>query len=248
MNPTGALLHAFFEMLAISFGFRWFLRLRRLGHPTAAHPGGLWVLVGGILGAAVGAWGLDALQYWTWHRAHGPMSWFVGGRTIVGGLLGGWVGVEIAKARTDVRGSTGDLLVRPLLLGMAIGRLACLFAGPTDLTWGGPTTLPWGIDLGDNIPRHPTPIYDMLFLGAVGLLFEPLARRLGAREGERFLAFVMVYLGWRFASDFWKAPHLGASGGPTPDRWLLGWTAIQWVAVLGMAAALASAARRRAAG
>lgn len=246
MDPARLLLHTLFEMLGIGLGFRWFLRIRRAGHPTAGHPGGVWVLVGGILGAAVGSWALDAAQLWGWHQGRGPLSLMAGGRTVVGGLLGGWAGVELAKARVGMRGSTGDAMVRPLALGMALGRVGCLLAGPGDLTWGGPSDLPWAVTGPDGVARHPTPIYDMIFLGAVALGIEPVARRLRCRQGERFLGFLALYLAWRLVTDGLKPPFAPGPP-PTPDLWG-SLTPIQWASAAGALLAVGVAARRRAAG
>lgn len=73
--------------------------------------------------------------------------------TVVGGLLGGLVGVELSKKIIGVRTSSGDLFSYPLILGMMIGRVGCL-GGLEDNTYGEATTLPWGMDLGDGVMRH----------------------------------------------------------------------------------------------
>src|SRR5690348_15765054 len=52
------------------------------------------------------------------------------GKTIVGGLLGGLIGVEIAKKLIGVTRSTGDLFVLPLITAMGIGRIGCFLTGP----------------------------------------------------------------------------------------------------------------------
>ena len=203
-------LHLLSEMVGMGLGFRLFLRTRR-DHPTASHRGGVWVMLGAILGAALGAWALDAVQFAGWHTGRGPLSFFQGGRTVVGGLLGGRAGVEWAKWRVGLRQSTGDALVMPLLLGMAIGRVGCLLAGPGDQTWGGPSDLPWAIDPGDGVTRHPTPVYDMIFLALLGLSL--LRARL--RDGERFLVFLVCYMLWRVGVDFLMAPFVPSPAGPS---------------------------------
>ena len=38
----------------------------------------------------------------------GFMALIFGGKTVVGGLVGGWIGVELAKKVLGIRGSTGD--------------------------------------------------------------------------------------------------------------------------------------------
>lgn len=63
-----------------------------------------------------------------------------------------------------MRASTGDLYAIPLALGIAIGRVGCFLTGLPDNTYGTATALPWGINFGDGIPRHPTQLYEVLFL------------------------------------------------------------------------------------
>jgi prolipoprotein diacylglyceryltransferase len=197
------------------------------------------VLVGAILGAVLGAKALDLVQFWTHSRAHlGDLATWTGGKTIVGGLLGGWLGVELAKRAVGIHGSTGDLLVLPLGLGIATGRLGCLMTGPVDHTFGYPVA--WGWDGGDGIPRHPTPLYEALFLVVIAAV---LARRT-FREGDRFRWFVVLYLSFRVLVDFLKPPFGPDPLDPTPDL-VLGLTPIQWAAAGGTCYAAALLWRAR---
>jgi prolipoprotein diacylglyceryltransferase len=88
----------------------------------------------------------------------------MGGKTIVGALISGLIAVELMKRYIGVRQSTGDLYAIPLALGIAIGRIGCFLTGLSDNTYGTPTTLPWAINFGDGIPRHPTQLYEIIFL------------------------------------------------------------------------------------
>jgi phosphatidylglycerol:prolipoprotein diacylglycerol transferase len=88
----------------------------------------------------------------------------MGGKTIVGALIFGLIAVELMKRYIGVRQSTGDLYAIPLALGIAIGRIGCFLTGLSDNTYGTPTTLPWAINFGDGIPRHPTQLYEIVFL------------------------------------------------------------------------------------
>lgn len=221
------MIHLVFESLAYLLGFGLFRLLRRRhGHPTD-HPDGGWILVGAVLGAALGSKALDALQYVSFVVDHwrDPAVLF-GGKTIVGGLLGGWAGVELAKHRIGLTRSTGDLLVWPLILGIGVGRIGCLLAGPDDHTSGHLTDVAWAIG-----GRHPTQLYE---LGALGLL--ALANIAPGRDGTRFNRFMASYLLFRVVVDFWKAPWGPDPLEPTPVR--LGLTPIQWAAAIGAAVAL----------
>jgi phosphatidylglycerol:prolipoprotein diacylglycerol transferase len=99
----------------------------------------------------------------TWHNLHNP-AYLMGGKTIVGALIFGLISVELMKRYIGVRQSTGDLYAIPLALGIAIGRIGCFLTGLSDNTYGTPTTLPWAINFGDGIPRHPTQLYEIVFL------------------------------------------------------------------------------------
>jgi phosphatidylglycerol---prolipoprotein diacylglyceryl transferase len=236
-----ALAHFASEALAYLVGARVFLAARaRSAHPLHSRHDGLWVLVGAVCGAALGSKSLAWLQFPHTLAAGGwrdPVV-LLGGKTIVGGLLGGWIGVEAAKHAIGLRRSTGDLFVGALILGMAIGRLGCLLAGVHDYTYGNPTTLPWGLDLGDGVRRHPTALYEIVALGALALLLRRLPRA-GQREGDRFRLFVAGYLAFRFAVEWLKPPQGGhapaLAGQPSAHLWLGALTSIQVACLVGLA-------------
>lgn len=222
---TPVVLHALFELLAYAAGFKLFLFLQRKEpHPQLAQPTvRLSILAGMILAAALGS----KLAYWI----DDPLGAFAGfpdlhallaGKSIVGGLLGGLIGVELVKSRVGVTQSTGDAFVFPLILGMCIGRVGCHLAGVDDHTAGLPTTLPWAIDYGDGVPRHPTALYEIAFLLALGAV---LARARFPRSGDRFRAFMVGYLAFRFAIEFLK---------PLPYSYA-GLSGLQWLCVAGLA-------------
>lgn len=52
-----------------------------------------------------------------------------GGRTILGGVIGGLVAVEFAKRRMEVRYSTGPLWALAIPAGEVFGRIGCYFNG-----------------------------------------------------------------------------------------------------------------------
>jgi len=153
-----------------------------------------------------------------------PIYYFTN-KTIVGGLLGGLVGVELTKKYLGVTASSGDLMVYPLLLGMGLGRVGCFLSGLEDGTYGTATTLPWGIDFGDGVRRHPTNLYEILFLLALGLGLWLLEHRRPLADGWRFRLFLVSYLLFRLLVEFLK---------PTPPLSGLGLTAIQWACVAGL--------------
>ena len=158
-----------------------------------------------------------------------------GGRTIIGGILGGWITVELVKRKYDIHSRTGDLFVRPLAVGLIFGRIGCFLAGTADDTFGRATTLPWGVDFGDGLARHPLQLYEIAFL----LLFLLLSRELSwpLVTGDRFRLFVFSYFSLRFALEFLQdSPRVA------------GLDALQWASLAGMlwcAPAVLAIARRR---
>lgn len=155
----------------------------------------------------------------------------------MGGLLGGVLGVEAAKVRVGIRESTGDLFAFPVLAGLAVGRVGCLFAGLGDETFGSPTRLPWGFDFGDGVPRHPAPLYEIAFLLVLALLVRALEPPL-SQAGDTFRVFMAAYLAFRVTADFLKppfAPVASAAEAALPRPHLYGFlTAIQIAAFSGL--------------
>lgn len=206
--------HLVFEGLGYFLGARLYFRLRRRTHETPLPlEANLWILVGCLFGAWVGskllAWCESPAYYLSLWR-HDPSA-LLGGKTIVGGLLGGWAGVAIAKRRCRISRSTGDLFVYPLALGTAVGRLGCFFTGLADRTYGLATTLPWGVDFGDRVRRHPTQLYESLFVLAWALALWLATRRRPLAAGALFRLYLTGYLAFRFAVEFIKPrePLLG---------------------------------------
>jgi prolipoprotein diacylglyceryltransferase len=186
------------------------------------------VIAAAAVGALIGSRALGLLEQapqigMHWHDWLQP-----GGKTIVGGLLGGWLAVELLKLVMRVRGRTGDLFAVPLCVGIAIGRLGCFFAGLADDTYGVATKLPWGVDFGDGVKRHPTQLYEFLFLAVLAVVLWRWQKRPHA-EGQIFRGFMAAYLLWRLMIDFLK-----------PQPLIAGMNAIQWACVVGLLALVVS--------
>jgi phosphatidylglycerol:prolipoprotein diacylglycerol transferase len=205
--------HLVFEALAYTLGFQLFLFLRRRS-PDAGLPfeQTSWLLVGAVFGALAGskllAWAEHPQHYWA--LRYDPAAWMAG-KTIVGGFLGGWAGVEIAKKILRVHSRTGDQFVFPLLLGIAVGRIGCFLTGLPDQTYGTATSLPWGVDFGDGIHRHPTQLYESLFAIVFAVVLIALRRHAGA-PGSLFRIFLAGYLLFRFAVEWIKPSPKGYGG------------------------------------
>ena len=222
MIPAPAWVHTAFEMLAYAVGFRIFLWTRERNAAQAFTDNDKVVVIaaGAIIGAALGA----KLSYWL----DDPLTAFANfpdwrhlleGKSIIGALLGGVLGVELAKRAAHIQESSGDAFVLPLTIGMCIGRIGCFLAGLPDHTYGTPTSLPWGVDFGDGIARHPTQIYEILFLLAQFALIH--ARRAHfKRSGDRFRAFMVGYLSFRLLVEFIKPVFYAYPPGLSGLQWL----------------------------
>jgi len=221
-------LHTVFEAAAYVVGTQVFLwQRRRLRLPALGDQDRtLWVVVGAALGAALGS----KLAFWI----EDPLAAFsnfpdwrhlLQGKSIVGGLLGGLVGVELTKKAIGLSTSTGDAFVLPLAVGMGIGRIGCFLSGLADHTYGNPTSLPWGVDFGDGVARHPTQLYEIAFIAIwTAILFW---RKPGySQTGDLFRAYLVGYLMFRLCIDAIKL---------IPMAYPLGLSGIQWLCLVGLA-------------
>ena len=194
--------HPVFEALGYATGYLAYRTLRARTHDPIPEKTRWIVLTAAAVGAAIGSrivfWLDDPALTWA-HR--GEYAYWLGGKSIVGGLLGGWLAVEWAKRRVGETRATGDLYVVPLALGLAIGRIGCFLTGLADHTYGNPTTLLWGVDFGDGIRRHPTQVYESLFALGVALLAYRIGKTRAWPAGVLFLAFVIAYLLYRVALE-----------------------------------------------
>ncbi len=194
--------------MAVIVGFQVYKRQRQkalaAGAPELSTDQTFSVLVGMVVGAALGS-KLVGFAYdpSLWTVKGGGLLLLTSGKSMVGGLLGATIGVELAKARAKIRGSTGDLFTKPVAIGLIIGRFGCLAAGLWDNTCGTATATPWGIDFGDGIPRHPTQIYEILFC-AVMLLVLPHRPGWARRQGDSFRLFALGYFIFRLVVDALK--------------------------------------------
>jgi prolipoprotein diacylglyceryltransferase len=214
-NPQAHIVHLLFEWLALSAGFQLYrLQRARDGSAGVLQPGAYPVALGCLLGAALG----NKLVFWAefphlWSTQGHDLAIWMSGQSIVGGLLGGLLGVEIAKKLSGISASTGDSFVLPLVVGTAIGRIGCFLAGLQDGTYGNPTSLPWAVDFGDGIGRHPTQLYDIAFVLTFGTLVLAARRRWRAKPGLSFKVYLSGYLCWRIAVDSIKPVPFDYGGG-----------------------------------
>ena len=173
--------------------------------------------LGAFCGAMLGA----KLPFVLYDRA-GLMTgaaWFSNGKTILCGLVGGYLGVEVTKWALGVRVKTGDSFAVPVALAVGLGRIACFVGG---CCYGTATALPWGVVFPavDQVARHPTQLYEAGFHLTAAVVLSGLRAR-GYFRGQLVKLYIISYAGYRFLTEFIR---------PEPQLWA-GWTAYQWAAL-----------------
>ena len=133
----------------------------------------LSILIGAIFGALFFS---RLVAFFENPVAHIHEDWLfnLNNKTIMSGLFGGLLGVELAKKIISEKQSSGDLFTLPIILGIMIGRLGCFLSGIKEFTYGKETSFFMGMDLGDGLTRHPIALYEIVFLLALFVLIKRL--------------------------------------------------------------------------
>jgi phosphatidylglycerol---prolipoprotein diacylglyceryl transferase len=134
MHPTllqiGSLpVPSYAVFLPLPFVVAWRVRkakLARLGHRS--WPGYQWVRVGAMLGGIVGA-KLGMFMFEPTLRIERMLSLNFTEKTVMVGLIGGYIGVDLAKRRMGITESTGDAFAVAVPLAQAVGRVGGLLNG-----------------------------------------------------------------------------------------------------------------------
>jgi phosphatidylglycerol:prolipoprotein diacylglycerol transferase len=180
-------------------------------------------LVGGALFMRLGTW----LQHADL-RANASLAeqWAYGNRSILGGLVGAWLGVHVAKRLSGYRLRTGDLFAPAVALGMGVGRIGCLL---TELP-GTPTGTSWGITLDGadatrlgappGVPLHPSFAYEIAFHLVAFMVIWWWLRRRELPPGESFVWYVAAYGVFRFLVEFVRGNEVAWHGLTRPQLFL----------------------------
>ncbi len=188
----------------------------------------IWIIAAGLIGGALLArFGL-AVRY-AQDVADPTFSGFLryGGRSLLGGLAGAYIGVIVMKRLIGYRAHTGDLLAPGVALGIAIGRVGCHLAE----TPGTATTLPWGVHVPVSLAApltncaacrtgeamHPSFVYESLFLALAAWWLYPRAAKqqypwTWMRDGDLFKLFLLAYAVFRFGVEFVRGNPVMAWG------------------------------------
>lgn len=225
IGHTKILLHTITEFAGLFIGFRYYLFLKRKKGDVIESSNRLWIIIGVTLGAFLGSrliGGMENPDHLM--QSKNILLYFYLNKTIIGGLLGGLFGAELVKFFIHEKTASGDLFTYPIILALIIGRIGCFSMGIYEETYGLPTSLPWGLYVGDNFPRHPVCLYEIIFLVLLWLALIQLEKKYTLQNGGRFKIFMIAYCCFRFMLDFIK-PHYTSS---------IGLSTIQIVVLLGL--------------
>lgn len=204
--------HFVCETLSYFLGYRYYAWLRRNTHDLISTDNRLIIFIGAAAGAFIGSHLVGIFEKPDLLAANFNIMYIMGNKTIVGGMLGGLIGVELTKKQLGVTASSGDMMVYPLILAMIIGRTGCFFAGLEDGTYGIASNLPWAINFGDGIRRHPTNLYEILFWLMLWLALKLIEQKHHFADGVRFKLFMLSYLIFRLLVEFIKPDYFFSFG------------------------------------
>jgi phosphatidylglycerol---prolipoprotein diacylglyceryl transferase len=216
--------HLVCELLAYSIGFRYFLFLRKNNTDKISTENRTIILISAALGSFVFSRIIGFMESTEFFIGEFSFVNIYGNKTILGGLLGGLFAVEICKKIIGVKHSSGDLMTYPILLAMIIGRIGCFLSGLEDGTYGIATTLPWAINFGDNIYRHPTNLYEIIFLILTWLAIYFVEKRYILANGTKFKMFLFSYFVYRLLVEYIKPIN----------KFPIGLSAIQITSIIGI--------------
>lgn len=183
----------------------------------------IWLMIGSLLGARVFYFGLV-----DWNDiVRDPLSFFriwEGGLVFYGGFAGGFLALLVfTKVNKIPLISALDLLVKPLILGQALGRLGCFSAG---CCYGKPTQSIFGVIFRNPdslaplfIPLHPTQIYESVGDAVIFILLIFIGRR-NPRTGAMFASYLIGYGILRFIVEFFRNDDRGPFlDSLSPSQW-----------------------------
>jgi len=197
-------IHLILEYLAFFVAFRYYVVLQKKSKDPITSSNRLSIIIGAVFGALFLSRCIAFLENPPLHYEQG---WFfiLNNKTIMGGLFGGLLGVEIAKKIIGEKQSSGDLFTLPIIFGIIIGRIGCFLAGVKEFTYGKETASFFGMDLGDGILRHPIALYEIVFLVILFVAIKRLQKQPTRHEnGTYFKIFMVCYFSFRFGIEFLK--------------------------------------------
>lgn len=122
------------------------------------------------------------------------LSW----RTITWGLIWWFIAIWITKKVLKEKTRFGNAIAPWVAIWIAIWRIGCF------LHWccyWKHTSLPWWVDFWDHISRHPTQIYEIIYLTILSIILLSFQKK-KLRPWILFDYFLIFYFGFRFFIEF----------------------------------------------
>jgi phosphatidylglycerol---prolipoprotein diacylglyceryl transferase len=215
-------MHLVFEYLAFFIAFRYYVSLRKLTNDQISDRNRLSIILGAIVGAFVGSRLMGFLENPMVTININNVVQLLNTKSIMGGLFGGLIGVETAKKLINEAYSSGDLFTLPIIVGIFIGRIGCFLSGTNEFTYGNETNFITGMNLGDGLLRHPTSLYEIVYLLILFTFLKSFTTFTEKESGLLFKVFMILYFGFRFFIEFIK-PNV---------FYVLGLSSIQWLCII----------------
>ena len=197
--------YTFFVMLSLLIGTLWYYFTITNKAKVEKNDSYLIVisaLIGGLIGSKLVVL-LENINV-IFKDINALKSFIYTGKSIVGGILGGYIGVRIIKKIKNLSNiRCGNQIAPAIALSMAIGRIGCFCSG---CCYGIETNLPMGIDFGDGVNRIPTQLIEMFFcLGLFIYFFYKQKNDKNLVPGILFKQLVLYYFVFRFFIEFVRA-------------------------------------------
>ena len=222
--------HDVFSVLGIAVGFAiYWTELRRRGWLDSTI---VWISLVAVLSAAVGARLITLWERPEVIAAFSAMPFTEAiersGKSIIGAVAGGYLGILVAKRTFGYRRSTGDCYALAIPIATAIGRIGCFL---TELPLGTPTSLPWGMTVSPSAaatfpdcpgclgPMHPTMVYEILFNVIAAVLIWRFRSRVPV-PGDTLKLYLVAAGSFRFLVEFIRTSPPQAFGLTAP-QWVL---------------------------
>jgi len=187
----------------------------------------LGALIGGFAGAKIAY--LIAEGWLEWQQPDRWLRWATG-KSVLGGLLGAYAGVEGTKHLVGHKASTGDAFAVIVPIGILLGRIGCYLNG---CCLGKPTAGVFAARDINGIPRWPAPAVEGSFQVVMLITILVLQRR-GLLRDRLFFLYLTAYGLFRFLHEFMR---------DTPKVWL-GLSGYQFIALVMAAIGFAMLSKR----
>ena len=215
-------IHLILEYAAFFIGFRYYIYLKKHTQDSISSSNRLSIIIGAVFGAFFGSRFFGFLENPAFSFSPEYVIQLLSIKTIMGGLFGGLLGVELAKKVIGEKHSSGDLFTFPIILGIIIGRIGCFLVGVKEFTYGKQTTSFLGMDLGDGLYRYPIALFEIIFLLVLWGILKRFKTKSKMENGLLFKYFMISYFLFRFCIEFLK-----------PNTFfVLGLSSIQYLCIL----------------